>query len=617
MTVIAIDQFGGMSPRTDPAMLTGNAAQLAQDVRLHSGAIKGWRKPLSLIPMTPVDPLTQTIYYDQGEGVWYNWLTDVNIVLGPVADTTGNYRYYFTGDGGPKKTDSTLGVTGTGTYPRTTLNLGVPAPTLAPTLALAGVGSGDNEDRVYVYTNISEFSGVEEESAPSPPATITIQPGNSVNLSALSAFPTGDYQFTKRRIYRLSSTEYLYVGETATTTFPDTVANDDLAEPLGTTHYDEPPAGLTGLTSMANGNLAAFLGNELYFCEPYKPHAWPASYRLTTNEPIVALVAVSQGMYVLTTGHPYFCSGLTPDSMTMERLTKYAPCVSKRSAVTDGIGVLYATYNGIAYIQGAGVDSLTKALFTQEEWGTYAPDAMHGIWYDERYTMWYLIIENVPFIMNGAYAMDGTQEMNGVAGLESDMGAGLVLDTSVPSSPLTEMSTFTTATHIRADTGKLYIVSGGEVMQFDGDEYNRTPYEWRSKLFVLPHPTNFSSLQVIADNSGGAATAAAKAIADANAIINANLWAAGAYQSGWADCGINQYDWNGTEMINSSAIDSLTLSVKVYADGILRHAANVTNNLPMRLPSGFQSDTWEIAVSGNKTVRRIAMANSIAELTQV
>jgi hypothetical protein len=179
------------------------------------------------------------------------------------------------------------------------------------------------------------------------------------------------------------------------------------------------------------------------------------------------------------------------------------------------------------------------------------------------------------------------------------------------------MSTFTTATHIRADTGKLYIVSGGEVMQFDGDEYNRTPYEWRSKLFVLPHPTNFSSLQVIADNSGGAATAAAKAIADANAIINANLWAAGAYQSGWADCGINQYDWNGTEMINSSAIDSLTLSVKVYADGILRHAANVTNNLPMRLPSGFQSDTWEIAVSGNKTVRRIAMANSIAELTQV
>ena len=628
---IAIERFGGLSPRTDPAELPANGAQIAQDVRLHAGALRGWRKPLALNPVVTVPNDTQTIYYDSGEGTWFYWTTDVDIVLGPVADDSDNKRYYFTGDGVPKKTDSTLGLAGA-------LNLKVPTPTAAPTLALGGSGSGTAEDHVYVYTFVSEFSGIEEESAPSPPATITWQPGNSVTVSDLSEFPTTGYNVTKWRIYRSNGTGYLFVDETNTDPYSDTKTNADLGETLTTLGQDTPPDGLTGLVSLANGILAGFVGNSVYFSVAYQPHAWPASYALTTNERIVAIIPVGQGAYILTNGYPYYCAGTTPDSMNMERIPRYAPCRSKRTAATDGIGALYASHNGVAYLTGGTAANQTKALMTQEEWEANNPSSMYGAYYDERYTLWTTIAESATFTLNGAYLLDGTQMLDGTSEAVGTGSAGLVFDTSIPEAPLTLMSTGTRAAHIRQDTGKLYIVADGQIKQFDGSEVNRTIYEWRSKLFQLSLPVNFGAIQVYADHSGTSLAAAAQlganaAIAAANSAAEAAnaaavaqnnaLWTSGAANGGWAVAGINQWAWNGSgltdliplqELGEVVTIDGLSLSLKVYADGELKFSSSVTGNDPIPLPSGFKSDAWEIAISGNKTVRRIVMASNIPEL---
>lgn len=393
MTSIVIDHFGGLSPRTDPQKLPNHGATSTLDVRLHSGALRGWRKPASLTVPVVVPLTTQTIYYDPGSGKWLRWDNVVDIVPGPVADLEAARRYYYTGDGTPKKTDAVMIEDGVGTeYPLSWMYMGVPNPEDAPTLANDGAGTGTAEDHVYLFTYVSEFSGIEEESGPSPVVTQAAwQPGDTITLTWTDTPPTTGYNITKRRIYRSNGGAYLYVGEQAiaSTTFTDALLNTALGESLSTLNYTPPPDDLQGIIALPNGILAGFVGNNVYFSVAYQPHAWPLEYAITVSEQIVALVPVSQGCYALTEGEPSFITGVSPDSMTSERLAKYAPCRSKRSIATDGIGAMYATYNGVAYASGGDVKNITEQLFTQEEWEVYGPENMIGMYYDERYILWY------------------------------------------------------------------------------------------------------------------------------------------------------------------------------------------------------------------------------------
>jgi hypothetical protein len=393
MTSIVIDTFGGLSPRTDPHKLPPHGATSTLDVRLHSGALRGWRKPASLATPVSVPLTTNKIYYDPGSSMWLRWDADVDIVPGPVADLAAARRYYYTGDGEPKKTDSALIVTGAGTeYPLSWLYMGVPNPTAAPTLANDGLGSGTAEEHVYLFTYVSVFSGIEEESGISPTvAEASWHPGDTITLTWTDTPPTTGYNITKRRIYRSNGSSYFYVGEQAiaSSTFADALLNEALGDAITTFNFAPPPDDLQGIVSLPNGILAGFVGNNVYFSESYQPHAWPSDYAVTVTEQIVALVPVAQGCYALTEGIPEFITGVSPDSMTAERLAKYAPCKSKKSIATDGVGAMFASYNGVAYASGGDVKNITDQLFTQEEWGAYGPENMIGIFHDERYILWY------------------------------------------------------------------------------------------------------------------------------------------------------------------------------------------------------------------------------------
>jgi len=58
------------------------------------------------------------------------------------------------------------------------------------------------------------------------------------------------------------------------------------------------------------------------------------------------------------------------------------------------------------------------------------------------------------------------------------------------------------------------------------------------------------------------------------------------------------------------------LAIRIYADQSIVFQGAVNDNKPIRLPSGFRSDTWEIAISGNIPVRRIVMATTVPELAK-
>lgn len=131
MALITIRPFSGMAPVINPQALPVEMAQNAVNAKLIYGDLRPWRQPEFVI--TPSKSGTKKTIYRWGENetsellYWFSWTSDVDVVRAPIADDTTE-RTYFTGDGVPKVTNSTLALTGGTGYPVSSYNLGVPAP---------------------------------------------------------------------------------------------------------------------------------------------------------------------------------------------------------------------------------------------------------------------------------------------------------------------------------------------------------------------------------------------------------------------------------------------------------------------------------------------------------
>ncbi len=169
-----------------------------------------------------------------------------------------------------------------GVYPTTSTNAYF-------TLSAAGYTDTTSvpESRVYTYTWVSKVSGFEFESGPADPSlSVDVYKDQSVTLSNFE--PAGGYSgyiLTARRIYRSVNGAYLFVAEipSAQTSYVDEISPDDLSEEMPVTGWAEPPKTLTGLINLPNGLMAGFVGRDIYFCDPYRPHAWPESYVQTVD----------------------------------------------------------------------------------------------------------------------------------------------------------------------------------------------------------------------------------------------------------------------------------------------------------------------------------------------
>jgi hypothetical protein len=294
----------------------------------------------------------------------------------------------------------------------------------------------------------------------------------------MSVAPSGSYDITTKRIYRSvtgsGGTDYLYVTEVpvAYTTFTDSVLAASLGEVIPSKSWLAPPTGLQGLTMMANGIMAGFIGKDIYFSEPYAPHAWPVEYVLTVDYPIVGIGAFGSSLFVGTTGNPYILNGVDPAGMTMTKGEFQQACVSKRSIVEMGGGVMYASPDGIIAVDGSGINLVTRAMMTKDDWQAYVPSSIHASHVDGRY-----------------FAFFNTGSRTG----------SVVLDLTGDSAALWESDQYCSALYndIRADA--LYMVTGSNVKKWDGDTTNLN-YSWKSKIFVLPRPENLAVGQVFASS---------------------------------------------------------------------------------------------------------------------
>lgn len=564
MAAISIGDFSGIVPAKGEVYLAPNQATLAQNVKLDSGELRPWFSDASVFTVFTLTAINTIYRFDGPVGntpphVWLTWSDDVDIVRGPVADTTALRLYYTGANFAPRKTDWMLATgnnTGGQPFPNNYYEMGVPAPTTAPVAAVQTAGTGDPETRVYVFTYVTEFGGVintaiAEESAPSPPVTITTNSvGSTIRLNGFGSPPAGNYNFKYRRIYRtLSGGSYQLVAEIpiATTQYDDSKTATQLGVGLASTFYTPPPSGLRGLVAMPNGILAGFVGNQIWFCEPYKPHAWPSSYMLTVDSEIVGLGVFGNSLFVGTKRHPYVVTGSTPQTMSQEKLPLMQPCISKRSIASDQYGVIYASPNGLVSI-GSGVqDVLTDGLFTRDEWRQLNPTSMSGVLYNNRYIGWYYTTTPPYF-------------------------RGLVLQRGARPS-LSTLSFPGNASFVDPN-GNLFAYSGGDNGIYNLDLYNasteaKNVYEWRSKKFLFNKPTSFAAFKLQAD------------------------------------------------YLARRKFPNLYVEVSIYCDDDLHHVVRVENDGVVRIPGGVRGSSWQFVIKGTLNVRQLLVGSSVEELKQV
>lgn len=570
--------FRGELPRIIPRLLPDMAAQRAINVRLDDGGLTPFRT--SVQTASAGDEDHQTIY-KHGD-TWMSWEGIVHAAPGPVADD----RLYFTGDGAPKM------MVGADTH-----TLALAAPAVALSVAPSGSGTGNIQTRLYVYTWVTGYG---EESPPSPPSDpVDWQSGIDITLSAFAVTPA-DRNIVSQRIYRSQTgtqgTYFYLIAERAAGTgdFLDDIASDALQEPLPSADWTPPPDDLQGLIPFTNGMMVGFVGRELYFCEPYRPHAWPEKYVLRLIYEIVGLVAVGSILIVVTKGNPYLIQGTHPASMQEQRLESNFPCINARSIVDLGYLAAYATAEGLVVVRPDGQTSLVTAnLFNRDDWLSLSPQTMIGCQIEGRYVAFY----------------DATAPATGRV-----MRGSLIIDLG-PEPYLIRSDEDAVAAHFDMPSSGLYFLRRGtdDIYRLDAPTGARHTMFWRSKPFDLPIPENFGAIKIDSDDViSGQEIEAYEEMRNDIIAANETLIAAGSILGDINAAPLNEVAFGG-DILTPMPPPPGYVQVSIYADD--QHVKMlVETNKPKRLPSGFKAEKWEIEVTGNVRVTQITVGKTMDDL---
>lgn len=263
----------------------------------------------------------------------------------------------------------------------------------------------------YVFTWVSDWG---EESEPSPPSELVTCDQNDSRQIEITETPPDNVVGV--RLYRSNtgtvSSAFQLQGEYSVgggaLSINDALSAEYLDEVCPSFGWSPPHPLLSGLAGLPNGILAGFFGRSLFFCEPYKPYAWPVDYEKPLPTNIIGLGAFGQTLFVGTEGKPYVVSGVDSGSMTEQLLEFEQACSSARSIVSFGVGVAYASPDGLCIIaNGAAPSVVTKGIMSAEKWRSYSPESMFGAFHDNRI---YMFCESIALVwdfeMQQLYELD-------------------------------------------------------------------------------------------------------------------------------------------------------------------------------------------------------------------
>jgi len=578
MVAIKLNAFGGTIPAMDDRLLPDNMAATASDAWLYSGVLEGFRS--AKLVHTCVSASTKRVYripkdfVDQEHIIDSYWLEfpykNVDVIHSPTANDSYERYYWAAGAGGTSYPPryNTLARIAAGS---SSFLLGVPAPTVAPGVTHTG-GSGSPVSRSYVYTWVTAYG---EEGPPSPP---TVYSANSsvtwdITLTAPTTADTTDRNLTKVRIYRTITssagvaTYFLVTEQDITdTTYADANADSAISgnNQLQSTTWTAPPADLRGMVSMANGMVIGWRDNEIWYAEPYRPHAWPALYTLSTDFEIVGIGVIGQTAIICTEAATYAATGITPSNVTLSKISTRDACLSRGSIVSTPDGVFYATSRGLALATAGQVINATDKLFTKDNWLTLlSVPNLRSARLGSAYYTFGSVTEGV--FQTDAFEPTAFQQTN----LTGSYTGGMIdaSDNRIGFMPLTSDDA-TMNLYNDPWTNEVLILRDGAVYWMDvaGTE-PRQEYVWRSKRFQPTNKKNLEAMKVYFDNPEG--------------------------------------------------LTSLG-NIKIYADGRLAATKTLLSSGQLiRLPSGFKADFWQIEITTRVTISSVQMASSVKELASV
>ena len=490
---IAVQAFRGMNNAVSPRLIENEQGESAVNCVVKNGNLTALKsnKAVASPPTLAANAKTLFLYQDTH---WFSWSQDVDVIDSPIAEDQYQ-RAYFTGDGVPKYTNSSI-ATGGGVLPFAENTLGLDSPDAFSASATyydqsndlqAGESAGDfptepesgfinretddDETRFYVCTYVSAYG---EESAPSVISgeLNLFHENDTVTLTFSDTGGFGTQNITQRRIYRTATsgdtTEFFLVDELAVSTasYTDNKKVFELGAELTTEEFSKPPTDMKGLIATSNGVAIGYVGNTIVPSEAYLPYAYPLEYRQTLQDKVVAMAEMSAGVVIATDNKPVIMQGTLPNSFTMTVIDAALPCTSKRSLVDMGEAALYASHDGLVSVSQSGASVVTSGILSSDYWESLDPSSIEGYRYNNYYVGFY----------------------KGIGGFVFDLRRGNFF----------KLDFYASAGYFNSPEGKLYLVVDDVLVEFDAEgELN---YLWQSKQYDVNRLT-LSCIKVFTENA--------------------------------------------------------------------------------------------------------------------
>lgn len=502
------------------------------------------------------------------------------------------------------KVDDTWSITGMGTAP---LNNGVVSGTTRSVNTITATASAPHWLRVGDSVVIAGVTTMTEANGTFTVVTVpTTSTFTYTVTAAATGSPGGAGTWTRSTPWNTASmTKNLYrtSGSTgafqlvnnatipvATTTYSDTytdavIAGDDLISD----GWVPPPVGLRGLCVHPSGALVGFVNNLLCFSEPLQPHAWPEAYQLSSGYNGVGVATFGSSVVMATAGTPFVAAGVEPASMSGEDYKGMYPCLSKRSVLGVGDGVLYSSLHGMVMVGSQGVGMFTDPWYTRDEWELLNPETM------------------VAKTANGRVYVTYTTDLNATFTLVFD---GPKLTTATPQ---------ITTMYADESSGELYVGTTEGISLWDSSAEVVLQGTWRSKEWVFPNPINLGAGKVEFDlaidptvATNLTAEIAAIAVSNAAYIVNPMTLAL-AYTLGGAyndDIYAGMFIDGSNIVIPPDAPPSNLVSVTLYSGETVVASRQITDEKMFRFPSGYKYDHFSVQVTTQCNVKEIRLSET-------
>ena len=480
--IVHIPSFQGMVTALAPRLLSAEQGEFAENCVFRTGNLAP-AKGRSVVPdgtfasQNFVSGAESLYLYE--DDFWFSWDKDVNAVPSPINEDP-HKRVYFTGDGVPKYTNSSI-ATGAGTLPFSSYELGLPSPAVPivtvnyhdqsedlddgddvssydtePQSGFINIETLDDVTRFYVCTYVSAYG---EESAPGT-VSDAVELFSDSDVPSLSFGDTGGFgnvNITTRRIYRTASssdsTSFYLCGEIPVTNgnFTDTLTDAELGAELSTQDYDKPPEDMQGIILTSFGVVVGYTGNTIVPSEAALPYAYPVAYRQSVPDTIMGLAETAGGIVIVTDNKPAIMTGAMPDAFTITVLDAPYPCVSKHSIVDMGESVMYASHEGLVSVSQSGAKLLSQPFLSREYWQSLKPSTMKAYRASDYYIAFF------------------------------DNSRGCMVD--MRSGDFVELDFYADAAYFDGPTGELYVLESGQLKTMNSGA--GLTLTWRSKVFDI------------------------------------------------------------------------------------------------------------------------------------